>query len=66
MTIPMGVLLLVAAGYALRHKGADSPGMFLGVCIGVTGANGWVGEIVRQLMASATQAVEQLSQVKVL
>ena len=66
MTIPLGVLLLAAAFYAVKHKGSDAPGMFLGVCIGVVGANGWVGEIVRQLIASVEQAVAQLSNVKVL
>lgn len=66
MTIPMGVLLLVAAGYAMKHKGADSPGMFLGVCIGVMGADGWVGEVVRQLLDAVAQAGQSLTQVEVI
>ena len=66
MTIPLGVLLLIAAAYAVKHKSADTPGMFLGVCIGVIGADGWVGEIVRQLLAAITQAVQSMSNTKVL
>lgn len=65
MTIPMGVLLLIAAVYAVKHKGADAPGIVLGVCIGVMGANGWVGQAVWSLLDAVTKAGEQLTQVKV-
>ena len=66
MTIPMGVLLLVAAFYAVKHRGSDSPGIMLGVCIGVMGADGWVGDVVRQLMDAVAQAGQSLTQVEVL
>ena len=65
MTIPMGVLLLIAVVYASRHKGADTPGIVLGVLIGVMGADGWVGQLAWSLMDVITQAGEQLMQVQV-
>lgn len=66
MTIPLGVLLLCAAVYAVKHRGSDGPGMILGVCIGVMGAEGWIGDVVRQLLQAVTDAGAQLTQVQVL
>ena len=65
MTIPMGVLLLIAAVYASKHKGADTPGILLGVLIGVMGADGWVGLAAWSLIDALQRAGEQLTQVKV-
>lgn len=66
MTIPMGVLLALAGVWAWRKDGADSPGIILGVCIGVQGADGWVGDLVHSLLQAVTDAVASLSQVEVL
>lgn len=65
MTIPMGLLLLVAVVYASKHKGADTPGIVLGVLIGVMGADGWVGQLAWSLLDVAAQAGEQLTQIEV-
>lgn len=62
MTVPVVVLLVIAAGYAAKHKNADSPGIFLGVCIGVMGAEGIIGETVRSLMVALTEAGTSVTQ----
>lgn len=62
MTIPLVVLLLVAAVYASKHGGSDTPGIFLGVCIGVMGAEGIIGETVRSLMTALTEAGTSVTQ----
>ena len=50
MTVSLGVFLLLAAVYAVKHKGADLPGMAIGVAIGVVGADGWVGQTVNAVI----------------
>jgi hypothetical protein len=52
MTVSLGVFLLLAAVYAVKHKGADLPGLLIGVAIGVIGADGWVGRVVNAVLAS--------------
>lgn len=65
MTVSMGLLLLVTAVWMVTHKGADWPALVLGACIGVTGADGWVGQLVRALLDAVARAGESLSQVEV-
>jgi hypothetical protein len=40
MTVTMGVLLLAMVAFAIKHKGADAPQMFLGVMLGVAAGSG--------------------------
>jgi hypothetical protein len=62
ISVPTGVLLVAALLYAKKHKGADVPGILLGLAVGVNGAQGWVGQIVSQLTVVVVDLVTKVIQ----
>lgn len=57
MTITVNVLLLLMVLFAVKHKGADAPQMFLGVMLGVAAAS---GSIVEQVGLMGIDLVNQV------
>jgi hypothetical protein len=49
-TIPLLLLCVVAGWFCVRYKGAQSPHVIVGVCIGVLGANTFIGTLVHSLL----------------
>lgn len=47
--IPMLLLLLLGGAYCIFHRGTDWPGMLIGVAIGVYGADGVIGDMIRAI-----------------
>lgn len=58
VTVAMPVLLLILAFNAIRHRG-QAYGIFLGLAIGVSGANSWVGTLTTAVLTGLWEFIQQ-------
>lgn len=61
MSVPTVVLLAICVLYGWRHRGHNAAGIVLGMALGVAGAGGWVGELMRQLTTAGVSVLSQVA-----
>lgn len=60
MNIPVLLLLLAAGAYCVFHRGTDWPGILIGVTIGVYGADGVIGDVMRAVVTGIGAGVVKM------